>query len=226
MLRGEASGAEWMCSLAEPAPNMRRSVGLKPLMMTALSRINAKLNSCRHRGLCNSRDSLLHALPVFVPQFCPQSVFCPLPVPLSLCQLSLTGLRETEQALPPVLSGPHPNPALLQQEAQRPRQCRTVHGKTGAQPLLIRFSSRSQRCKQAKLGDLESGLPQFLVIDPRYNPRDAPQVLTRAGQIKKRICRVSLKSFWSHSVCIYICHCSFKLRNSHEADAPFKPPLA
>src|SRR5437868_5818364 len=75
----------------------------------------------RHRGLCNSRDRLLHALPTLVAQFSPQSLFCPLPVRLSLCHFSLASLRETEQTLSPVLSPPHANPTLLQQQPQRPR---------------------------------------------------------------------------------------------------------
>lgn len=138
----------------------------------------------RHRGLCNSRDRLLHVFPTLVAKLFPQSLFRPLPVRLSLGQLSLAALSETEQTLPPVVPGPHANPTLLQQQPQRPRQRRTVHGKARAQPLLIGLSGRSQRCQQAELRDFESCLPQFLVIDPGYDPSDAPQVLTRAGQMK------------------------------------------
>jgi hypothetical protein len=49
---------------------------------------------------------------------------------------------------------------------------------------LIGLPSRSQRGKQAELRDFESCLPQLLVIDPRYDSSNAPQVLARAGQIK------------------------------------------
>src|SRR5713101_691680 len=103
----------------------------------------------RHRGLCNSRDRLLYALPVRVAKFSPQSLFRPLPVPLRLCHFSLASLRETEQALPPVLSAPHANPPLLQQQPQRPRQRRTIHSKARTRPLLIGLFSRSQGGKQA-----------------------------------------------------------------------------
>ena len=147
---------------------------------------------CCHRGLYNSRDRLLHAFPTRIAKFSPQSLFRLLPERLSLCHCQLASLRETEQALPSVLSALHANPTLLHQQPQRPSQRRTVHGKARAQPLLIGLSSRSERGKQAELRDFESCLPQFLVIDPRYDSSDAPQVLTRAGQIKQR-CRLLLK---------------------------------
>ena len=113
-------------------------------------------NLRRDRGLCHSRDRLPHAFPTLVAKFFPQSLFRPLPVTLSLGQLSLASLRETEQTLPPVLSAPHANPALPPQHPQRPRQRRAIHGKARAQLLLIGLSSRSQRGKQAELGDFES----------------------------------------------------------------------
>src|ERR1700680_3931946 len=98
----------------------------------------------RHRGLCNSPDRLLHAFPTLVAKFSPQSLFRPLPVPLSLCHFSFAFLRQTEQALPPVLAAPHTNPTLLQQRPQRARQRRTIHGKARAQPLLIGLRSHRQ----------------------------------------------------------------------------------
>src|SRR5216683_8162123 len=162
-------------------------------------------NLRRHRGLCNSRDRLLHAFPARVAKLSPQSLFRPLPVRLSLCHLSLACLRETEQALPPVLSPPHANPALPPQQPQRPRQRRAIHGKARAQPLLIGFFSRSQRGQQTELRDFESCLPQFLVIDPRYDSTDASQVLTCAGQVKQCCCRLLCKYLWFHFICIYIC---------------------
>src|SRR5882757_8833275 len=70
----------------------------------------------RHHSPCNSRHRLLHAFPARLAKFSPQSLFRPLPVRLSLCHLPLACLRETEQALPPVLSRPHANPALPPQQ--------------------------------------------------------------------------------------------------------------
>jgi hypothetical protein len=178
-------------------------------------------NLRRHRGLCNSRDRLLHTFPTLVAKFSSQSLFRPLPAPLSLCHFSLASLRETEQTLPPVVSAPHTNPTLLQQQPQRPRQRRTIHGKARAQPLLIGLFSRSQRGKQAELRDFESCLPQLLVVDPRYDSSDAPQVLTRAGQIKQCCCRLLFKCLWSHNICIYICCilCQTKIALNHLSGA-------
>src|SRR6266446_2813676 len=158
----------------------------------------------RHRGLCNSRDRLLHAFPARVAKFSPQSLFRPLPVPLSLCHLSLARLREAEKALPPVLSPPDANPTLPPQRPQRPRQGRTIHGKARAQLFLIGLSSRSQCGKQAELRDFESYLAQLLVIDPRYDTSDASQVLTSAGQVKQCYCSLVFKRLCFHSRCIYI----------------------
>jgi hypothetical protein len=142
--------------------------------------VDAK-DSCRHGGFRHSRYRLFHALPVRIPKRLPQSMFRQLPVRLSLRHLSLACPRETKQALAPVLSKPDVNPALLPQQPQRPCQCRTIHGKARAQPFLIGLSSRSQCCEQTELGDLESSLSQLLVVNPRYDPSDASQILTRAG---------------------------------------------
>ncbi len=54
------------------------------------------------------------------------------------------------------------------------------------------------------MGDLESSLSQLLVIDSRYNTSEASQVLTRAGQLKQRSCRLFFKPFSFHGVCICI----------------------
>ena len=161
-------------------------------------------NLRRRRGLCNSRDRLLHAFPPRIAKFSPQSLFCPAPIRLSFCHFSLAGLREVEQALPPVLSPPHANPALPPHQPQRTRQCRAIHGKTRAQPFLIGLSSRGQRGKQAELRDFESCLPQLLVIDPRYDSSGASQILTRTGKVKQLCCKLLLKRLFSHSRCIYI----------------------
>jgi len=175
-----------------------------------------------HRGLCNSRDRLLHTFPARVAKFSPQSLFRPLPVRLSLCHLSLACPRETEQALPPVLSPSHANPALPPQQPQRPCQRRTIHGKARAQLFLIGLSSRSQRGKQAELRDFESCLPQLLVIDPRYDPSHTSQVLTRAGQVKQCCCRLLFKRLCSHSRCIYIlCSlCQAGIALFHRSETP------
>ncbi len=131
-------------------------------------------------------------------------MFRPLPVWLSRRQLSLACPRQTKQAFPPVFSTSDANPPLLPDKAQRPCQCRTVHREAGTQPFLISLSSRCQCREQTELRDLQTCLSQLLVIDPRYDPREAAQVLTRTGQFKKRVCGLASKGFLFHIRCIYI----------------------
>jgi hypothetical protein len=141
--------------------------------------------SRRHPGFRYSCYGLFHALPALLPKFTSQASFRPLPVRLSLPHLSLAGARETKQPLPPVLATFDLNPSLLSQQPQCPGQRRAIHGKARAQQFLIGLPSRSQRGEQAELRDLEACLSQLLVIDPRYHPGEAPQALTRAGQVKQ-----------------------------------------
>jgi hypothetical protein len=56
------------------------------------------------------------------------------------------------------------------------------------------------------LRDLKACTSQFLVVNPGYHPAEAAKVLTRAGQLKKCICRSLSKRLSPHSVCIYICY--------------------
>src|SRR6266852_3315168 len=159
-----------------------------------------------HPSFRPSRYHLFHILPARIPEFLPQPPFRPLPVRLSHCHLSLACARQAKQALPPVLSTPGVNPALFPQQPQRSRQSRTIHGKAGAQPLLISLSHRGQRGEQTELRDLNTCRSQFLVVNPRYDPTEAAKVLTRAWQLKKCICRLLSKSLPVHIICIYICY--------------------
>jgi hypothetical protein len=120
-----------------------------------------------HRGFCHSRDGLFHGRPARIAKFSPQSSFRALPVWLSLFHLLFACPRETEQALSPVLSAPHANPALLSQQPERPRQRRAVHRKADTQTFLVRLPGRGQSSKQTELRDFESCLLQLLVIDSR-----------------------------------------------------------
>jgi len=80
------------------------------------------------------------------------------------------------------------------------------HRKAGAQALLIRFPGQIQCCQQAEWRDFDPCLRQFLVIDSRYHPRGAAQVLTRAGQLKKCFYVFLFRRLSSHSHirCIYM----------------------
>jgi hypothetical protein len=157
-------------------------------------------------GFCHSRYRLFHTLPTRIPEFLPQPPFRPCPVRLSHRHLSPACPRQTKQALPSVLSAPGANPALFPQQPQRSRQSRAIHGKTGAQPLLISLSHRGQRGEQAELRDLHTYCSQLLVVNPRYDPGEAAKVLTHAWQLKKCIGRLLSKSSPIHITCIYICY--------------------
>ena len=131
------------------------------------------------------RDHLPHAFQARIAKRSPQPIFGMIPVTLGVLHFSLPCRSKTEQTFALVLAALYPNPTLLQQKPQRPGQGRTIHGETGAQALLIGLARRSQRGQQAEVGDFEACLPQFLVINPGDNSRDAPQVLTGAGQVKQ-----------------------------------------
>ena len=168
--------------------------------------------SYRHRGFRDPPYGLFHALPARIPKFLPQPMFCLLPVWLGRRQLSLSSPRQAKQALPPVFSTLDANPRFLPEKAQRPCQCRTIHREAGTQQFLVSLSGRRQRRQQPELSDLNTRLSQFLVINPRYDSRKAPQVLARTGQRKKCVCGLLSKSFGSHLSCIYIF--SFCLSNA------------
>jgi hypothetical protein len=172
-----------------------------------------RINSRLYRNFRHSRYRLFHALPARIPKFLPQSMFRQLPVRLSLRHLSLACPRETKQALPPVLSRPNMNPSLLPQQPQRPCQRCTIHGKARAQPFLIGLSSRSQCGEQPELRYLESCLSQLLVINPRYDPSDASQVLTRARQVKECFSRLFPNCLQQHIRCMYICYSCLSSRH-------------
>ena len=166
--------------------------------------VGHKIFSGRHRGRRQSRHRALHAFPACVPKPLSQPAFRTLPIRLSRCEFSHARPREAEQALSSVFPGPHAKPSLIPQQLQRSGQRRTIHGKAGAQTLLVRLAGRGQSSEQAELGDFESRLPQFQVIDPRYDSSDAPQVLACARQVKECYGRLLCKGCCCHSRCIYI----------------------
>jgi hypothetical protein len=158
-----------------------------------------------YSGFRHSKYRLFHVLPARIPEFFPQPPFRLLPVRLSYRHLSPACPRQAKQALPPVLPAPSANPALFPQEPQRSRQCRTIHGKSGAQTLLISLSHRGECGEQTELRDFKTCPSQFLVVNSRYDPAEAAKVLTRAWQLKKCICRLLCKNSCAHCICIYIC---------------------
>jgi len=134
----------------------------------------------------------------------PQASFGRPPMWLSVLDLPLARFRQAKDPFAPVFPRPDMNPALLAQQGQRARKSRAVHGKSRTQRFLVGFAHDRERGQQTELGDFDSSLAKFLVINPRYDPAQATQVLTRAGQLKKRVGGPFLKSFFLHIICIYI----------------------
>src|SRR5712691_4370774 len=159
-----------------------------------------------HSGFGHAKYRLFHILPARVAELFPQSPLRPLPMRLSDSHLSLACSGQAEQPLPPVFSAPDANPALFPQSPHGSRQSCTIHGKAGAQALLINLSRLGQRGEQTELRDLKTCPPQFRVVNPRHDPAEAAKVLTRAWQLKKRVCRLLPKSLPVHITCIYICY--------------------
>jgi hypothetical protein len=123
---------------------------------------------------------------------------------LSRRDLFLPCLRQAKYPLAPVFSWPDMNPTLLAQQGQRTCQRRAIHGKAGTQRFLVGLADDGERGQQAELGDFDSGLAKLLVINPRYDPGEAAQVLTRTGQFKQRVRSPHSKRFFLHTRCIYI----------------------
>src|SRR5260370_274538 len=96
------------------------------------------------------------------------------------------------------------DPALPAQQGQSASERCAIHGKACAQRLLVGLAGYGERGQQAKLGDFDSSLAKLPVINARYDPSEATQVLTRTGQLKKCVRRPPCKSFLLHSRCIYI----------------------
>ncbi len=143
-----------------------------------------------HSGFGHAKYRLFHILPARVAELFPQSPLRPLPVRLSDSHLSLACSSQAEQPLPPVSSAPGANPALFPQSPHGSRQSRTIHGKAGAQALLINLSRLGQRGEQTELRDLKTCPPQFRVVNPRHDSAEAAKVLTRAWQLKKYECQI------------------------------------
>jgi NADPH:quinone reductase len=150
------------------------------------------------------RHGLLHLFPSGFPKFVPQFGFGEIPVWFGFRNFSLARRRQTKEALSSVFSLLDANPALLPHPLQGPRQRRTVHYEAFAQPFLIHLAGYSQCREESELCNLEARLLQFLVINPRYDPRCAAKVLASARQVKERFGGGWFRCLSSHSICIYI----------------------
>lgn len=162
-----------------------------------------KLSRCRS-GFRDQCHGLFHPLPTLLTKCLLQPGFRPLPVRLRIRHLLFSGTRKVKKPLPPVPSAFDLDPSLFPQQPQGPGQRRAVHGKTCAQEFLIGLPSYRQRGEQAELRDLDACLSQFLVINPRYHPGEAAQILTRAGQVEELARGLFRNRFYCHIRCIYM----------------------
>jgi len=138
-----------------------------------------------HRGLGHLNHRFFHILPARIAELVAQLPLRLCPVRLRRRQLPVACGGQAEKTFPPVLSAFGANPALLPQQPQCSRQSRTIHGKAGAQPLLISLSHLGQCGEQTVLRDLEACLSQFLVVNPGDDPAESAKILTGAGQLKE-----------------------------------------
>ena len=150
------------------------------------------------------RQALLHLFPPSFPKFLPQSGFSEIPMWLGFCHLPLSRRRQVEEVLPSVSSWFDANPTLFPHPVQGACQRGAIHNETRAQPFLIGLPHGGQCRQQTELCDLQACLSDFLVIDPRNDPREPAQALARAGEFKKRVGGRCFQSFRFHTTCIYI----------------------
>src|SRR5262249_52952356 len=147
--------------------------------------------------------NLLHVVPPGFPKFVPKSGFSQFPVRFGLCYLPFTRCGQTKEVLALVRSLRDAYPTSFLHSFQGPRQCSTVHDETFTQPLLIHLAHCSQSREQSELCDLEARLLQFLVINPRYDPRCAAKVLASTRHVKEH-CGSRIRYMRCHNICIYI----------------------
>jgi hypothetical protein len=146
----------------------------------------------------------MHSLPICRAEDFPQSLFGHLPMWLRRLDLLLPRIRQAKYPLASVFSWPDMNPTLLVQQGQRTCKRRAIHGKPETQLFLVGPVDDSKRRQQAELGDFDSGLAKLLIINPRYHPGEAAQVLTRTRHVKKCVRGPNSKGSSPHIICIYI----------------------
>ena len=135
-------------------------------------------------------------------------MFRRLPMRLGQRNLPLPCFRQAKQQFALIFSALDMNPAILAQYGQGTCERRTVHGKAGAQRFLVDLARDRKRGEQSVLGDLDSSLAEFLVIDTRDEPRYATKILTCAGESKERVCRMIAANRDIHDKMYNIFSCS------------------
>src|SRR2546421_6650132 len=143
--------------------------------------------------------SSLHLLPTRKSQRLPQATFRHLPMWLGGRDLTLPCFRQTKDAFTSVLSRPDVDPTLPPQQGQSAGERCAVHGKAGTQRLLVRLANNAEGGQQAKLGDFDVGLAEFLVVDPRDESCETAKILTSAKEWKKCICAMNVVNWPTHN---------------------------
>src|SRR5713101_4549481 len=132
-------------------------------------------------------DRRLHLLPNRGSQRFLQALLRRLPMGLRIRDLALSRRRQAKHSLTPVFSGPDLDPALLAQHGQRACERSAVHGKTGAQCLLVGLANDGKSGEQSELGNFDSGFAEFLVVKPSHKSCETAKVLTGTRERKERV---------------------------------------
>src|SRR5712664_2962104 len=127
---------------------------------------------------------------------------------LSGRDLTLPRFRKTKDAFPSVFSRLDVDPALLAQQGQSAGKRCAVHGKAGTQRLLISLADNAEGGQQAKLGDFDVGLAEFLVVNPSDQSCEATKVLTSTSEGKEAVTSILVKQRYAH-ISMYIHLISF-----------------
>ncbi len=138
-------------------------------------------------------DRRLHLLPNRGSQRFLQALLRRLPMGLRIRDLALSRRRQAKHSLTPVFSGPDLDPALLAQHGQRACERSAVHGKTGAQCLLVGLANDGKSGEQSELGNFDSGFAEFLVVKPSHKSCETAKVLTGARERKERVMNWHIK---------------------------------
>src|SRR6516162_885317 len=157
----------------------------------------------RDGAVGDKRYRPLHVFPCGFPKLVAKSRFSQVPMRFGLCYLSVASRGQAKEVLPFVRSRFDADPTSILHAVEGPSQGCTVHYEAFAQPFLIHLAGCGQRHEQSELCNLEARLLQFLVINPRHDPRRATKVLADARQVKERFCGGPSACFRAHNVCIY-----------------------
>lgn len=155
-----------------------------------------------HGGFCDPDDRYLHPLPACVSELPPQPFFGCFPMRIGLRHPQRAFPCQTKQSLALVFPWHDLHPTFFLQQPQSPGKRRAVHRKAGAQLFLIGLPNNCERSEQSELGNLQTCVSQFLVIDSGHDACRSSQILASAGQVEQCWGRLLLGGFRLHIRCI------------------------